>query len=151
MPRGGLSLEHRAFQVDIKDEIKLILGEVFGLLFTIQADAVYQNIQRAEMVRHFIDHALRFGDGEYVEGGGVGVAAEFADGGGSGRGLFAIAAGNRHLGACCGEAAADGIADTAVSTRDQCGFAIEAEEAVRKGHVHLPTHPPSTWMDWPVR
>ena len=143
VPRRGLCLEHRALQVDVEDEIELVLGEVFRLFLAVGADAVHQDIDGAEMVRHFIGHAPRVGDGERVEGGGIRLVAEFADGRGDSVRLAAIAPGDGHFSAGRSQAAADALADSAVSSGDQRDFAIQAEEVFGKAHVTcLPSRRP---------
>ncbi len=61
VPRRGLRLEHRALQVHVDDVIEHLLGDVLGLLLAIQADAVDQNVEPAEMRGDLVHHPARFG------------------------------------------------------------------------------------------
>jgi hypothetical protein len=123
----GLRLKHRALQVDVDHVVEILFGGFGGLLLALHADRVDQNVEPSEMCRGVVHHALRFGHRHHVEGVGVGVVAQIAEGFGRCFGLLAVVAGDCDFGARRGQCVAYGVANPAVPTCNQGDLAVQSE------------------------
>ena len=128
VPRGGLALEHRRFQVHAKHVVEVLFGHIVGFFLTLSAHGIDQNVEAAEMRGDFVDHPPGLRRRKGVETGGIRPPAFSRQGIRKRPRLLEVVPRHRHLRAHRDQPTADGFADAAIATRHQGDLVVKAEQ-----------------------